>query len=239
MSDGSIGWERLRRLRAVFLDGAADAADYWSDTALLDDYDRTFGARIRWKWEFVLDELAQLGWRAPAGLVLDWGCGTGVASRALRCLDAPVTPQLAARYHRLVGLSEFVARDEERARLAFAAARAADPLGALPTTVLPQGHTARALSESASTPGRTRPLAVRRREQLYVDGVLATARPVDRDALVQVQVGSEIVLNADLKPGDRLPYGVRSQAARRAWVAVAAGLGVAGAAAATLWLVPS
>jgi len=114
VSDGSIGWERLRRLRAVFLDGAADAADYWSDTALLDDYDRTFGARIRWKWEFVLDELAQLGWRAPAGLVLDWGCGTGVASRALFAADSTAPADAPARLW-----------DRSPAAMRFAAARLA------------------------------------------------------------------------------------------------------------------
>lgn len=88
MNGASIDWERLRRVRAVFLDGAAEAADYWTDTGLLDDYDRTFGTRIRWKWEFVLGELARVGWRAPDGMVLDWGCGTGVASRALFAADA-------------------------------------------------------------------------------------------------------------------------------------------------------
>ncbi len=88
MTASPIDWDRLRRLRAVFLDGGAERTDYWADSGLLDDYDRTFGARIRWKWEFVLGELASLGWRAPEGVVVDWGCGSGVASRALFAANA-------------------------------------------------------------------------------------------------------------------------------------------------------
>lgn len=95
MSHSPIDWERLRRLRAVFLDGATGTADYWADSALLDDYDRTFGARIRWKWDFVLDDLARLAWRAPDGVLLDWGCGSGVASRAL--FDADTVAPADAR----------------------------------------------------------------------------------------------------------------------------------------------
>ncbi len=77
-----IDWERLRRLRAAFLDGSAGRSDYWSDEGLLADYDATLGARIRWKWEFALGQLAELGWAAPDGVVVDWGSGTGIATRA-------------------------------------------------------------------------------------------------------------------------------------------------------------
>lgn len=77
-----IDWERLRRLRAAFLDGTAGRSDYWSDEGLLADYDATLGARIRWKWEFALAQLAELGWTAPDGVVADWGAGTGIATRA-------------------------------------------------------------------------------------------------------------------------------------------------------------
>lgn len=78
----AVDWNRLRGLRATFLDGVAGGSDYWSDEALLADYDATFGARIRWKWDFVLEELVGRGWTPPAGDVVDWACGAAAASRS-------------------------------------------------------------------------------------------------------------------------------------------------------------
>jgi len=75
-------WEALRRLRAAFLDGTAGDHDYWRTERDLERYDATFGQRIRWKWDYVLRELKQRGWSPPAGNVLDWGCGSGVAGEA-------------------------------------------------------------------------------------------------------------------------------------------------------------
>ncbi len=45
-------------------------------------YDVTFGARIGWKWRAVMSEMALRAIAPPRGTLLDWGCGTGVASRA-------------------------------------------------------------------------------------------------------------------------------------------------------------
>ncbi len=135
---------------------------------------------------------------------------------ALPCLDFATPPPVAARYHRLVGLEQFVLRDEERARLAFAAARATDPLGALPAELLPAGHVARALSESASTPGETQPLWTRDGVQLYLDGQPGDLRPADRNTLLQVERYGQITASVYLRPEDRLPPGVWSRSARRA-----------------------
>ena len=76
-----IDWDGLRRLRRGFLEASSGHGSYWDSTAALHDYDRTFGERIGWKWDHVLDELEVRGWRPPSGLVLDWGCGSGVAGR--------------------------------------------------------------------------------------------------------------------------------------------------------------
>lgn len=76
-------WPALRALRSHFLEPGPSASSYWTSPELLQDYDHTFGRRIRWKWEAVLSELMQSGWRPPAGRIVDWGCGTGIASRAL------------------------------------------------------------------------------------------------------------------------------------------------------------
>ncbi len=89
-----VDWAALRRLRARFLDfdrgdddvaGAAsapiDRSDYWESFAAMASYDFTFAERIGWKWDTILAELSTRGWTPPAGTVLDWGCGTGVAGR--------------------------------------------------------------------------------------------------------------------------------------------------------------
>lgn len=78
-------WEALARLRDAFLRGTAGQEDYWKSEADLSAYDATFAQRIGWKWDFVLEDLRRLGWTPPAGELVDWGCGSGIAARA--CLD--------------------------------------------------------------------------------------------------------------------------------------------------------
>ncbi|HXG49433.1 MAG TPA: class I SAM-dependent methyltransferase [Methylomirabilota bacterium] len=82
MNADTLDWSALGRLRAAFLAGAAGAQDYWRGESDLASYDQTFAQRIGWKWDFVLGELSRRGWSPPAGEVLDWGCGSGVAGRA-------------------------------------------------------------------------------------------------------------------------------------------------------------
>ncbi len=72
-------WERLRELRKIFLGEKEPKKDYWEDAELLELYDQTFGARIGWKWEAVLKELPTI---SPPISLVDYGCGTGIASRA-------------------------------------------------------------------------------------------------------------------------------------------------------------
>ena len=84
----SLDWAALDRLRRGFLaqgePGAAGAGvgAYWTGPGDLHAYNLTFGERIGWKWDAVLVELARRGWRPPGGgPVLDFGCGSGIASR--------------------------------------------------------------------------------------------------------------------------------------------------------------
>jgi SAM-dependent methyltransferase len=79
----SVDWKALQRLRSAFLDGSAGAQDYWHSAGDLESYDRTFGQRIRWKWDYVLKELRGRSWQPPRGVVVDWGCGSGIATRAV------------------------------------------------------------------------------------------------------------------------------------------------------------
>lgn len=82
MNWDTIDWAALERMRAAFLAGTAGASDYWQSEADVAAYDATFAQRIGWKWDFVLSELQRRGWTPPAGDLVDWGCGSGVASRA-------------------------------------------------------------------------------------------------------------------------------------------------------------
>jgi len=75
-------WQALDRLREIFLSGGGRHRDYWETDADLASYDATFAQRIGWKWDHVLAELAQRGWRPLRAGLLDWGCGSGIAARA-------------------------------------------------------------------------------------------------------------------------------------------------------------
>jgi len=79
----TIDWGALERLRAGFIAGTAGATDYWRNENDLVSYDQTFAQRIGWKWDFVLAELKARGWQPPGGEAVDWGCGTGIATRAV------------------------------------------------------------------------------------------------------------------------------------------------------------
>jgi hypothetical protein len=76
-----IDWAVLERLRTRFLSGDAAQGPYWTSPADLANYDFTYGKRIGWKWDAVLQELDQRGWKPRPAAVLDWGCGSGVAGR--------------------------------------------------------------------------------------------------------------------------------------------------------------
>ena len=80
-----VDWQKLEKLRHIFIseNSTLRNQDYWSDQRLLELYDATFAQRIATKWRWVLSELSALGWEPPKGDLLDWGCGTGVASRVV------------------------------------------------------------------------------------------------------------------------------------------------------------
>ena len=77
----TLDWSVLDRLRGIFLAGQPPGAAYWTSLNALANYDFTYAQRIGWKWDAVLRELRQRGWTPPAGPLLDWGCGSGIASR--------------------------------------------------------------------------------------------------------------------------------------------------------------
>lgn len=86
-----LDWTALDRLRATFLSAAsARATPYWNTHDTLAAYDATYAERIGWKWDSLLRELAARVWTPPSGTVLvDWGCGSGVAGRRVLTAFSP------------------------------------------------------------------------------------------------------------------------------------------------------
>ncbi|MBI1859936.1 MAG: hypothetical protein HYR96_03340 [Deltaproteobacteria bacterium] len=83
--------KQLKELREILLNGDL-TRDYWSPERLR-LYHVTLGERIGWKWDSVLRELEALGVQWPRH-VIDWGCGSGVASvRVTRAVGGPISHQ--------------------------------------------------------------------------------------------------------------------------------------------------
>jgi ribosomal protein RSM22 (predicted rRNA methylase) len=84
-----LDWDRLQRLRDRFLatgDTHRAIPDYWLEPADLQVYDQVLAERIGWKWDAVLAEIegtrfVNQGPALSTARILDWGCGTGIASR--------------------------------------------------------------------------------------------------------------------------------------------------------------
>lgn len=72
-------WERLKALRNHFLNNATD--NYWESEHDLELYDAIYAERIGWKWKQALASLDRLRWKPQSDKIIDWGCGTGIASR--------------------------------------------------------------------------------------------------------------------------------------------------------------
>ena len=83
MSAEKIDWDRLARLRKRFLEIEEDPGVYLDSAEDLAQYHRFLGQRIGWKWRDALRQAKQAGWHLRSNRVVDWGCGTGIASLTL------------------------------------------------------------------------------------------------------------------------------------------------------------
>ncbi len=121
----TLDWSALDRLRATFLAReAAATGPYWQNRAALAAYDATYAERIGWKWDALLRELRLRRWTPPAGTVLlDYGCGSGVAGR--RVLDTFGPGHFSA----------LALHDHSPEAVAFATERAAGAFPGLPLRV--------------------------------------------------------------------------------------------------------
>ncbi len=148
----SLDWEVLDRLRETFLTGDKTAGPYWHTITDLECYDFTYGERIGWKWDAVLRELKERGWTPPAGgLLLDWGCGSGIAHRrVLGACGTNAFTRLALHDHSPLALDY----SEHRARAAFPGlpvgrASVRDLRGDEPIALLVVSHVVNELDEVA------------------------------------------------------------------------------------------
>ncbi|MBV8212601.1 MAG: hypothetical protein JOZ08_05170 [Verrucomicrobia bacterium] len=87
-------WQKLRELRQFFLSAEPNRASYWDSEQTVELYDRTLAVRIGWRWDAVISQLRSLRWQPRERVLLDWGCGSGIASRKI--LDA--FPSLECAY---------------------------------------------------------------------------------------------------------------------------------------------
>jgi len=111
------------------------------------------------------------------------------AHEALGCLQETILGADAAAFYRLEALHAFLARDEPRIAASFRAARTLQPDYRLSERLAPTNHPLRAHFDSATpvTDPVSTPLDAQ--AQLYVDGVRATSRPMERPSILQ-QIGS-------------------------------------------------
>ena len=121
------------------------------------------------------------------------------------CSEGPIGAALAARSHRLRGLRAFVDQDEERAKLAFAAARAAEPGYAFPESLLPPGNPVLDLYGAVPLSiGASEPVAEPLEGMLTFDGVRGDERPSAWPTVAQHVIGDTTSASAYLWPGDAL-----------------------------------
>ncbi|MBT3483262.1 MAG: hypothetical protein HN457_17720 [Opitutales bacterium] len=85
MNIDTVDWNTLERLRSEFLAAKGNTGVYWKSPSDLAHYQRFFAARIGWKWDAALLQARQAGWQLQSRRLLDWGCGSGIAT--LRFLD--------------------------------------------------------------------------------------------------------------------------------------------------------
>ncbi|HCR29887.1 MAG TPA: hypothetical protein DIV79_07725 [Opitutae bacterium] len=83
MSEERIDWDQLVRIRKRFLEIEENPGVYWESEEDLALYHRFFGQRIGWKWKDAIKQAKQAGWLLHSQRIVDWGCGTGIASQTL------------------------------------------------------------------------------------------------------------------------------------------------------------
>jgi hypothetical protein len=123
------------------------------------------------------------------------------------CLMEPVDPELAALVHRMRGLGAFIERDQDRARQAFASARALQPDYSWPEDLIPWGHPLLGLYQALPTDEAAfETVPPPASGWVYMDGRPSEPRPLEWPTIMQVSDAEGAVqLSSYLWPGDPLP----------------------------------
>jgi len=125
---------------------------------------------------------------------------------AVPCLDEVVSAGLVAQLHRMEGLAAFVAQSEEKAVVAFAAARSIEPSYTFPSAVVPPGNPVleHYLQRDASCPAQPIPPAAA--GEVRLDAKPTGVRPTEFPAMLQVVDSGKPRVTRYLWPDDALPY---------------------------------
>jgi hypothetical protein len=155
-----------------------------------------------------------------------------LAGIVVPCMGDLVPPDLAARYHRLMGIHLLAMGDHEAATASVVAARSAAGDLALPGDLL-AGELKDAWA-SASGPGKTRKVPEPRTGAVAFDGVAQRERPVEAPTVVQLfDASGRAVATEYVGAGDPLPTYAAIPRRRNSLIAVGIG---GGAVAVGSWL---
>ncbi len=128
--------------------------------------------------------------------------------QALPCLSERLRPESVSQAQRVWGIKAWSDGDEEKAGLAFAAARAVDPDLTLWERVIPVGHPLHALFERSLPADGPPPPPLPHQSNLamFVDGRRATLAPADRPYVFQaIDQQNAVVVTAVVHPGEMPP----------------------------------
>ena len=157
------------------------------------------------------DTLAALGAQVEDGLrslekerVIE---AAQLSAEAIPCLDAPLTPRLAAQAHRSQGYAAFLSGDRETALLYFTASAMVEPDYQLPEDLVPPAHPiARLYEEGRNAEDPAEMLPAPAQGFLVFDGTTSDSRPTARPTVSQfVDETGQVGFSAPLSPGDPVP----------------------------------
>lgn len=158
--------------------------------------------RVAWRQASAVAEAAWVSADLPA-----LQAGIGKVLESVPCLSERLDRGDVAQLHRLVGLAAVVARDNDGAQRAFAAARAVEPGFAFPVELVPPGNPIALAYVALPAPGGAQtPVPSPARGEILFDAESSTWRPAERPTLLQlVDPDGTVSTSAYLRPGEAMP----------------------------------
>ncbi len=122
----------------------------------------------------------------------------------LPCVNSPLEPSLAARYHRDLGLWLWVSKQPERAQEAFGAAKRVEPGVGLPKEMAPKGHPVRKMFEGSEASDATASIPRPAAGRVLFDGSEGQ-RPTQVNTVFQLEAEGVAAITSYLRPDAELP----------------------------------